>query len=212
MGVYVHPVAGPIAPNEEQIWTTLHRGVGVGAVIIVNEVGSDRILLVQKAPRPGYEFSNKWVLPGGMIRQEADAETFESSIQRTLRERFEAESGVPAKLLRRVRPTEESLTAVSSYVVHGHRRYTLVCAFRGDLTTPANPSPADRSISAAAFLRPWQMWNDIAPASRLIVARNCSPYTTGLDHRARQAIRAAWKSCSMWAADVGLPPPAYPEI
>lgn len=178
----------------------------LGAVLFAKRY--DQFAAVQKSERGSYEFSNKWALPGGMVRAADAVPDFKSHTLASVANRAFAEARVRAKDLK---VCTDLGPVVTAYSAHGARRFTLIAAFEGLLALGFDPCPSDPSIQAAR-LAPFSTGLDVfAPANQLIIGHLVWPYLDAAKRAsARDVITVALKECTERAGQVGVRPPSPP--
>ena len=178
----------------------------LGGVVLARSGG--QVAVVQKAERPGYEFSGKWAFPGGMIRSDGAPAGSPSNTCRAASQRASIETGLQFQA---VTPQTQLGPIVTSYTAKGSQRFTLVAAFACEHPAAEPLRPSDDSIKAAAWLPMLGDLADFAPANCLILAhlvwRDLDP---DQQLRMRARITAALRQCSAWAAQVGVAAPVAP--
>ncbi|MBW2713561.1 MAG: NUDIX hydrolase [Deltaproteobacteria bacterium] len=186
-----------------------------GAVLLLREASGGRVLMVQKAPRSGYEFSNLWVLPGGTLRS-IDQEVEEGMVEagrRTLCERLALETGLSLEgsTLQPVRSVDPP--PVTCYTAKGKTRFTLVLLFFHEPlpSPPRGLSPRCSSIQGLRWCDPATCWDEIAPANQLLLANLLwNEWTQAQRAHLRPALEEAREKCTRWAQEAGFEPPAMP--
>jgi hypothetical protein len=161
-----------LSPDEAGIWTTRGGRCAIGIVLLAQQ--ASQIVAVQKAAIPGYEFSDYFALPGGLIRVEPVSSTFPEAVEPSLCARAFRECGLPKDRMKNLRLIDVEYP-VTSYSAKGRQRFTLVLAARCDISD-FRPAAADRSVSRAFLLAPPFSLRAFAPANRLILA-HCFPDT-----------------------------------
>ncbi len=186
-----------------------------GAVLLLREASGGRLLMVQKAPRDGYEFSESWVLPGGTLRSvdQEDEEGMVEAGRRTVCERVALETGLSLEgsALQPVRSVDPP--PVTCYTVKGKIRYTLVLPFTHEplSSVPRGLSPRCSSIQNLRWCDPASCWEEIAPANQLLLANLLwSEWTQEQRAHLQPALEEAREKCTRWAQEVGFEPPAMP--
>jgi hypothetical protein len=206
-------------PNNQGFFPIGAHGLACGAVVFLREETGGRVLLVQKAERPGYEFSGLWALPGGMLR------SVDSHVEQGLEEDLE-EAGNRYVHIRTLQETGVALAQpeiravktlfpppVTRYKAKGKVRHTLVLPF----THPPLPSRVEPliatcpSIAAASWCDPIKCWEEIAPANQLLLAHHLwAEWTVGQRKEVLPALEAAREKLTKWAQEVSFEPPALP--
>ncbi len=67
--------------------------LGLGAVTCMRSTAG-RILSIRKSKKPGYQFSDNWAMPGGMIKSSDDSTSVASRILDNLQEDFLRETSL----------------------------------------------------------------------------------------------------------------------
>ncbi len=210
--------ASPLIPGSEGRLIVKNTDLECGVVLFLREEPGGRVLMVQKALRDGYEFSDLWVLPGGMIRvgnpapDEVGA-TLEESGSRFVQIRLALETGL--KLERQALRALRGFwpPPVTRYKAKGRTRYTLVLPFSHDPlpSAPMELAPHCSSIQALGWLDPVARWEEIAPANQIILANLLwTQWSQKQRARVRPALEATREQCTRWAQEVGFEPPALP--
>ena len=169
-----------------------------------------QIAMTTKADRPGYEFSGKLALPGGLIRG-APGEEFGECLRRSVFQRVHLESGLPADALHDVEFACVWPSPVSGYTVKGQERRTAVLVVHARANAACELSGVDLSVKGADWYDIPPPWGRIAPANRLILAGALANELSVAEHvSCAETIDDAHRQCTGWAADVGLPSAAHP--
>lgn len=191
--------------RDGQITTTEGGRVGLGYVLMAALPETESFLLVRKARKEGYEYSDLWAFPGGMFRgSEPEVSDLERSIRVALVDRVREETGVE---FGEGTLAMSSYPLVTSYTAKGIKRHTLVLPFRTDasLCSRILPSPCDSSISTATWRSPIGLWPLIAPANCLFAGRLLWPAMTEGERKvALPHLQAALRQCNVAAEEVRL--------
>lgn len=178
----------------------------IGAVVLAQS--SDRFAAVRKAPKPGYDFSGLWAMPGGMVRPNAASGDFERVVEDALCIRAASESGLAVSHLERASGLGP---VVTSYDVAGTRRHVVVMAFVACLPQPVPLRVSDTSIADAVWSEIPPDWTAFAPANRLILGHLL---WRSLDREQRRSAEAALfvalDQSTVAAREIGWPEPAPP--
>jgi len=203
------PAFASAAVSPEKIWTIQDGACAGGAVMLIRR--DEKIVLVKKAERPGYEFSGQLAMPGGLIRA-AEADDFEASFRRFLFERVKLECGLEARSLRAVKVLDFGCSPVSGYTAKGKERRTLVVAVEAVAADAAvQLGSSDGSVESASWYDLPPPWQRMAPANCLIVAAALAGRLSAEERaHAKAPIDAAFAQCKRWATDVGLTAAAHP--
>lgn len=179
----------------------------LGAVAVLRDPKSGNITLVRKAKAEGYEFSDQWVLPGGMLSalSSADSAAALRCLRARLAERVEREAGFradPADLLplalgqppitRFHRGQDDIYSAVIPFVL---------CATDLEATTTTASSTVESRALNSGF-----PWEQMAPANALILAGLVwSELDDAERNVARPFLGRAADVCRTSAESIGLP-------
>lgn len=196
--------------NQSGIWTIRKGECAVGVVLLAQQNG--RIVLVRKAAVKGYEFSNMYSLPGGLVRH-GDPDSFPNSLNLSVMERSAKECGLIPELITNLHLENPMHSPVTEYRVKGSVKRTLVLIAKAQLIQDYVPQSTDHSISDARLAKiPTETdWDAIAPANRLIIARAFSASLPAAEKLAsRPTIDVALASCNAAAKPLGLPELGHP--
>ncbi|MEW8552642.1 MAG: NUDIX hydrolase [Candidatus Thiodiazotropha sp.] len=205
--LWTHLLGHPTC-TEQGIWS-IKRGVGLGVVALIQrEDGSVRF--IKKAPRPEYEFSGMWALPGGMIRGSADQQLYEA-LRDSLQKRVLSESGYDLSAALDVKAIRIKPLPVTSYHARGALRHTLILPFITSDDNALLVPASDPSVTDSSWLRPAEILHQLAPANRLIVAWWLWPsLAPGVRGKIRSSVERAWRNCKANANIIGFPLPPVP--
>ncbi len=197
---------------------TTPDGVGLGAVLILRHAGGDGLLLVRKAYRPEYEWSDHWALPGGMLR-DCDLPEDHSQIDfhvlaaAALRRRLRAEAGIELAPGAKIEPAPPCPAPITRYTVHGAQRHVLVSAFALRGSVDVAPSASDASIAEVGWFGGdaiCERWGQIAPANRIILAHALwAELSEAERHQMEPGLRGALSQLAQWSGDRGLSPAPF---
>jgi hypothetical protein len=207
------------SPSREGLLTLESSDLACGAVLFLREASMGRVLMVQKAPREGYKFSDLWVLPGGMIRtmdskgEEPLEESLEECGSRFVQKRVALETGLALerRALRALR--SQVPPPVTCYEAKGRTRYTLVLPFSHEPlpSAPMGLAPHCSSIQAVRWCDPVECWGEIAPANQIILANGLwNQWSEKQQDWVRPGLEEAREQCTRWAQEVGFEPPGLP--
>jgi 8-oxo-dGTP pyrophosphatase MutT (NUDIX family) len=153
---------------------TNKRGVSLGAVLIITSQKTGRVVLVRKAPKPGYEFERLWVFPGGMLRGNGNSISTPRQAFAGLTARVEAECGIKFDETHIDVLSWYLAPLTTEYSVKGQRKFSAVVPFGIQLLEEVQVKPIEnRSVDAAA----WQKLSAVtveqmAPANSLIAIKS----------------------------------------
>ena len=166
-----------------------------------------RFAAIQKTQKPGYEFSDLWALPGGMVRDFSAPEA-EVSIAESVARRAAAEAGfapTPVDLVHGLGPV------TTSYTVDNAQKWTLVVAFECKMRSASSLQPSDHSVQAARWTESNRALTDFAPANQVIIGHLLWPEYDDIQRRAaRDILEPPYAKCVDWANQAGVVPPAAP--
>jgi 8-oxo-dGTP pyrophosphatase MutT (NUDIX family) len=198
---------GAITTGEKGIVCGAAGKFAIGCVLLLHR--DAEFVFIRKAPKPDYEFSGLWALPGGVVRTSSEPsadiepEALSALAAASLRARASAECGWDGR--------EEELSLdlsvqprMTSYGASGARRHALVYAFAANAAPGFAPIASDRSVSEARWMDPNDLIGQLAPANCLIVFSRIRDRLLP-NERAQWIphVEAAFASSSAWAAEVG---------
>lgn len=203
------PILGQPTLTGNGIWNNQQETVGLGVVALIQR-DDGFVRFIKKAPRPDYEFSGLWTLPGGMVRSSTN-QSWSKALSDSLHRRVLLESGLELNSERNLEAIRVNPPPVTTYHAKGILRHTLVLPFT---MTPDNlrfVDVNDPSVSDSRWLMPTDVLEWLAPANRLIVGWWLWPIITGNIREAlRSPLERAWETCRDNAKFVCLPLPAKP--
>jgi hypothetical protein len=132
-------------------------------------------------------------------------------LRTSLLDRVQRECGLAANDLLELTITNDGWQPVTSYTAKGKRRFTLVLPATAALPATAKLAAADSNIAQACWTQLPVVWDSVAPANRLILARALATTMSDSEREdARVHIDAALQQCNAWAEEVGLPTLSHP--
>ncbi|MBI5921297.1 MAG: hypothetical protein HY847_06560 [Betaproteobacteria bacterium] len=182
--------------------------LAIGAVLVI-EKGTGEIIVVTKARKPGYAFSDLDALPGGLLRSTGSDPIERSVLDRIAIESLARRSAAEAGFVCAVspKPIYSVGPPTTSYVVGGVQQYVLVVPYSATAASDFTPVAADRSVTAARWMDPLAVIPNLSPASCIIVCSVMWTRFSSVDRTAcRPALETAVESCQEWARQVGAPP------
>lgn len=200
--------AGGAKANAAKLWSINGGKVQVGTVLFAQ--WEREFVLVRKEPKEKYEFSDKLVMPGGLVRA-ADTEAFSASFATSLLARVKDEAGLDETDLTDIEVLPTWLAPVSRYTAKGASRLTIVFPVKATLVRRVELVVTSGSIREARYACSDLDWNDIAPANRIIMAHILGDQLSP-DARAscERPLQEALAYCNAATADAGMPPVRVP--
>jgi hypothetical protein len=180
----------------------------IGAVLLIENDAGD-IVVVTKAPKPGYEFSGLDALPGGLLRSTGGGLIGQDHLRRIAVESLSARAKAEAGFLPKVSPIPIDLNPppMTSYTDRGARQYVVVLPHVARAPWDFSPVAADRSVTRARWANPIEVVPNLAPANCVII---CAFIWPRLGSAAREKCRPltekAAAACQRWAQEVGIAP------
>lgn len=185
-------------------------GVGLGAVALCVDEFTGDILVVRKSVRPGYEFSNLYALPGGMIRWRTATEALRDAIAGSLSSRCERETGLLLSCETPLIPIDLFPPPTTRYLARGVVRHTLVLPFRVARVRRFVPHAGDASVTEASWQPPAVVLPAMAPANRVILAHGLWSRLSATARRELvPCVQEAVGVCAEWARSVGVAPVSH---
>jgi len=182
-------------------------GVGLGAVALCVDDLTGDVLVVRKSVRPGYEFSNLYALPGGMIRWRTSTEALRDAIAGSLFSRCERETGLLLSCETPLIPIDLFPPPTTRYLARGVVRHTLVLPFRVVRVRRFVPHASDASVTEASWQPPAVVLPAMAPANRVILAHVLWSRLSATAWRELvPCVQEAVGVCAEWARSVGVAP------
>ncbi len=169
----------PISLNDEGIVVGNDHAFGIGTLLVLRCRATHRFLMGRKSFREGFEGSNQFTFPGGMLRSESPS-NFDACLAKALQARVLAESGVSIASIDHLVPLDNWPPIVGRYVIRGNQMVSaaiLPCYGETDteLTTAAN----DPTVHSVGWYDPLEVMHEITQTNALIMAQviwpECSP-------------------------------------
>jgi len=186
--------------------------LSIGCVVAITSADHDKLQFVfaRKAAKPVtdlYIFGGQWVLPGGMVRSNRQAE-FDAlqMIVTSACTRVQAETGIslPIESLRPV----QHVPPVTTYRARGQDRVVIVVPLECvvALNMPSELQSGDSSIDKVELAEPRDRISTCAPANRVIVARMVWKSLSAADRDLLSpCVTAAIEECNNLASRHGFP-------
>jgi hypothetical protein len=182
--------------------------VAIGAVLLIeNDAGE--IVVVTKAPKPGYEFGDLDVLPGGLLRSIGSDHIGQSELRRITIKSLTARAKAEAGFLSEVAPAMIAFDPppTTSYTVRGAQQYVVVLPHFVRAERDFSPATADSSVTMARWVDPLEVVPNLAPANCIIVCKFIWPrLDSAAREKCRPSIKKAAADCKRWAQEAGMPP------
>lgn len=191
----------------EDASTNPRAQIGVVVLVCDHSGTSPKFLLVQKAAKPGYPFSDLWALPGGMVRTKDDQPANFTLLATSAVERLRDETGLNIEPNRLKLNTE--IPPVTEYPVKGDTCRVIVLALELEGTIASDTGqirPTAKSIARCSFTDPLTIIDKLAPANRIILARFLWPrIPIEVRSHFEPSIREAIKFCNGVARTIDFP-------
>ena len=182
--------------------------VAIGAVLLIeNDAGE--IVVVTKAPKPGYDFAGLDVLPGGLLRSKGFGDIGQSDLLRITHQSLSARAKAEAGFLSDAPPNriEFDPPPTTSYTVRGAQQYVVVLPHFVKAKRDFSPATADRSVTMARWVDPLEVVPNFAPANCIIVCKFIWPRLgSAAREKCRPSIEKAAAECQRWAQEARMPP------
>lgn len=182
--------------------------VAIGAVLLIeNDAGE--IVVVTKAPKPGYEFGDLDVLPGGLLRSKGFGRIRQSDLRQITIKSLSSRAKAEAGFLSKAAPVAIDLDPppTTSYTVRGKRRYVVVLPHVVKAKRDFSPCAADNSVKTARWVDPLEVVPNLAPANCIIISKFIWPRLgPAAREKCRPSIEKAAGDCQRWAKEAGMPP------
>lgn len=152
--------------GEKSIWRVSGTECAIGVVVLA--VIDDLVAIVRKAPVPGYEFSDQWAFPGGLVRDTASL-SFSEALEASARRRAFEEANIQFESLEVISGNWGLEYPVTSYSVRGELKYTAVVPVIAELKEKPHLRSNHHSISEAQWGRLADLDEvDFAPANAVV--------------------------------------------
>lgn len=179
----------------------------IGAVLLLLDPARKMVVLIRKAAKEGYEFSNMLALPGGMIRTMEGSGTVLNCILNSLIERVYLECGLRVDSGDIV-SMEMAPPPVTRYTVKGEPRYVVVLPFACAISDCSKLQSIVSSVSEASWVdiaADWN-WDEVTPACRIVLVNGIWSLLSGEDRdNAIKSVGESQRKCNEWASEAGLP-------
>jgi 8-oxo-dGTP pyrophosphatase MutT (NUDIX family) len=182
--------------------------VAIGAVLLIENAAGE-IVVVTKAPKPGYEFSGSDTLPGGMLRSACAGPIRPDDLRRIAFESLSMRASAEAGYLPESAPAVIELNPppTTSYTVGGARKHVVVLPYAITAPQGFHPVASDRSVTTARWVNPLEVIPNLAPANCIVVCKFIWPrLDAALRGKCRASIGNAAADCKRWAQEAGVPP------
>ncbi len=181
---------------------------GIGTLLVVEIGRSRKLLFARKSYRLGYEGSDQYTFPGGMVRSHHKQAGMVTWLQTTLRTRVATEVGLDITSHVGVKPLDVTPPVVACYTVQGQRKHTVILPFILSITKTFLPRVQDTTVYNPGWHVPTNIWGEITATNRLIAAYYLWHRLSEAEKVAAQPfLDDALNQAFMWAAEVKLPPP-----
>lgn len=161
----------PVSIGEEGIVFGRDNAFGIGTLIVLRCPFTNRVLMGRKSFREGFEGSNQFTLPGGMLRSEANLD-FKTCLGTTLQERVLAETGVSIQSIESLVPLDEWPPVVGRYTIRGTQLVSAaILPFYGESKTELPTWTTDPTVYAMGWYDPLEVMHEITQTNALILAQ-----------------------------------------
>lgn len=150
----------------DDIWRLKNFNCAIGSVVFAHFKGM--VTIVQKTPVVGYELSEKWAFPGGLVRG-TEVPSLSNAIVQSVKSRALSEAGLILRDIEFLDGEWSHLCPITRYTVRGTEQFTLVIPTIAKVEFQQELRTDDQSIKDAK----WQLISslsdlDLAPANALI--------------------------------------------
>ncbi len=161
----------PISIDEDGIVVGRDNAFGIGTLLVLRCEATNRVLMGRKSFREGFEGSNQFTFPGGMLRSEGTLD-FKACIQRALRERVAAETGVSLQSLDSLVALDDWPPIVGRYTIRGSRLVsTSILPFYGETKTELPAWSNDPTVHSVNWYDPLEVVHEVTQTNALILAQ-----------------------------------------
>ena len=194
----------PFQSGKRNVFRITGTSIGVGAVLSIT-CGS-MIILVRKAPRPGFEHSSLWAVPGGMLFPPEDEirVPVEEYFRQVLVSRVLDETGVAITSTQIERLPW--LPPITAYTVKGEKKMTVVIPYHVDVDAKLPLKSVDSSITEVRWCDPAEVCSECCPAARLIASRiTGAKWTPEKKSSCKRMIEESFRECDQNADETQMP-------
>ena len=152
----------PITVGEDGIVVGRSGAFGLGTLLVLRCAATDRVLMGRKSFRQGFEGSNQFAFPGGMLRSDG-VFNFDQCLEQTLVGRVSAETGISVHSIDRIRPLD---------TIKGKRLVsTAILPFYADFEIELPIMANDPTVYAVGWYDPIEVMHEVTQTNALILAQ-----------------------------------------
>lgn len=182
---------------------------GIGTLLLIRCSKSNRVLMGRKSFRDGFEGSNQFTFPGGMLRAES-SDQFNACIEKTLERRVREETGISLDSLTTLLPLDDRPPIVARYTVRGRKVSAAILPFYGEVTTELPTFSLDSTVYAAGWYNPLSVVDQTTQTNALILAQALwESFSSGEKDTLRRQLSPYCKEARSDADIVGAAPPQF---
>ena len=201
----------PISIGDEGIVFGGGGAFGIGALLVLRCASTSRILMARKSFREGFEGSNQFTFPGGMLRSNEPLD-FNACVGETLQNRVLAESGISIQSLDVVKPMDHWPPIIGRYIIRGDQ---LVCSsilpFYGETDIELPAWTDDSTVHSVAWYDPVEVMPEVTQTNALILAQILwSQWSQDEQQMIKPMLQPHFEAVTENAAVVGAPLPRPP--
>ena len=161
----------PISLGEEGIVVGRTDSLGIGTLLVLKCLTTKRVLMGRKSFREGFEGSNQFTFPGGMLRSDGSF-NFQSCLELTLRNRVLEETGVSLQSIVNLVPMDEWPPIIARYTVRGSKMVSAaILPFYGECPTELPTTAYDNTVHSVGWYDPFEILHEITQTNALILAQ-----------------------------------------
>ena len=196
----------PISFDDTGIMVGRDGAFGVGTLLLLRCTASNRVLMGRKSYRVGFEGSNQFTLPGGMIR--AASPHFNSCLEKTLERRVREETGISLASVEKLYPLDEHPPIIARYTVRGRKVSAAILPFYGEVETELPTSSVDSTVYAADWYNPLECIDQITKTNALILIQSLwDSFPGSIKAALKRKLSSYYEDARSDAAIVGAVPP-----
>lgn len=161
----------PISIGEEGIVVGRDNAFGIGTLLVLRCSATNRVLMGRKSFREGFEGSNQFTFPGGMLRSEGPL-NFEVCLEQTLQERVLAETGVSIQSIDSLVSLDNWPPIIGRYTIRGNQLVSVsILPFYGETETELAAWENDPTVHSVGWYDPLEVMHEITQTNALILAQ-----------------------------------------
>lgn len=161
----------PISVGDDGIVVGRDNAFGIGTLLVLRCQKTNRVLMGRKSFREGFEGSNQFTLPGGMLRSEGTLD-FKTCIETTLQERVSAETGVLTQSIDSLVPLDDWPPVIGRYTIRGNQLvFASILPFYGESKTELPTRTNDPTVYAVGWYDPLEVIHEITQTNAIILAQ-----------------------------------------